>query len=323
MAIQRLADLGSVNRNSFHWKTSYLYMIRHVKIQLLFFLLIIPSLACGLPINIQDTNAIYTAAAETVVAGLTQNVTPAAPNENVSTTTPTFTITSEPATITVTSTETVTPSPVYTPTSFITLITVSVPTNCRIGPGRVYPRQGALLVGETVEVFGRDPSNEYWYIRNPDDVNEYCWVWGEYATLTGPFMFLPIFTPPPTPTATFTPTPVPSFDVKGLSMDSCGGWWAEVEIKNTGAFAFKSIEYEVLDTVTDIEKTLITNGFTNKDGCSSTITKDVIASGDTFVVSSALFDTNLQGHKLRMVVTLCTELNQKGVCVSQKIIFTP
>ncbi len=294
------------------------------KFQPIIFLFVIISLACGLPIPTQDTNAIYTAAAETVVAGLTQSVTPLATHELLPTVTLTSFIPSETPTITLTPTQTITPAPIFTSTSFVTLISVSVPTNCRIGPGKVYPRQGALLVGETAEVFGRDANNRYWYIRNPDNANEFCWVWGEYATLTGPFMALPIFTPPPTPTATFTPTPSPSFELKATGIDSCGAsWWAEVEVKNTGAFAFKSMSYEVLDTVTDVEKVLLVNGFTNKDGCSSTTIKDTLAPKDTFVISSALFDATMQGHKVRVIVTLCTELNQNGVCVSQKVNFTP
>lgn len=294
------------------------------KFQPIIFLFVIISLACGLPIPTQDTNAIYTAAAETVVAGLTQSVTPLATHELLPTVTLTSFIPSETPTITLTPTQTITPAPIFTSTSFVTLISVSVPTNCRIGPGKVYPRQGALLVGETAEVFGRDANNRYWYIRNPDNANEFCWVWGEYATLTGPFMALPIFTPPPTPTATFTPTPSPSFALKATGIDSCGAsWWAEVEVKNTGAFAFKSMSYEVLDTVTDVEKVLLVNGFTNKDGCSSTTIKDTLAPKDTFVISSALFDATMQGHKVRVIVTLCTELNQNGVCVSQKVNFTP
>lgn len=298
-------------------------MFRYTKFQPIFILFIVTSLACGLPLSIPDATAIQTSAAQTVIAGLTQT-TPFATNQILLTATSIVITPSETPTITLTATETVTPSPVFTPTSLITLITVSVPTNCRIGPGKVYPRQGALLVGETAEVFGRDATNQYWYIRNPDNANEFCWVWGEYATVTGPFMFLPVFTPPPTPTATFTPTPVPSFDIKATGMDSCSGaWWAEVEIKNTGAFGFKSMKYEVLDTVTSVEKVLLVNGFTNKDGCSSTTIKDTIAPKDTFVISSAMFDANLQGHKLRVIITLCTELNQSGVCITQKTNFTP
>lgn len=298
-------------------------MFRYTKFQPIIILFIITSLACGLPLSIPDTNVIQTSAAQTVIAGLTQTA-PVATSELLFTATSTFAIPSDTATIPLTPTETITPSPVFTVTSFVTLITVSVPTNCRIGPGRVYPRQGALLVGETAEVFGRNPTNEYWFIRNPDNASEFCWVWGEYATLTGAFMALPIFTPPPTPTATFTPTPSPAFDIKATGMDSCSGnWWAEVEIKNTGVFGFKSMKYEVLDTVTDVEKVLLVNGFTNKDGCSSTTIKDTIAPNNAFVVSSALFDANVQGHKLRVVITLCTELNQSGICITQKINFTP
>lgn len=285
-------------------------------------LLIAINLACGVSdLGIPDSNAINTSAAETVIANFTHSAIPVDPNENIPT--PTFTLPSEPPTITLTPTETVIPSPFPTATSSVTLISVSVPTNCRIGPGRVYSRQGALLVGETAEVFGRDPSNNYWYIRNPDKPNDFCWVWGEYATLTGPFALLPIFTPPPTPTPTFTSTPEPSFDLKATGMDSCGAWWAEVEVKNTSPFVFKSMVYTVLDTVTDIDKTLITNAFTNKDGCSSTVIKDTIAPNDSFIISSALFDATLQNHKLRVDVTLCTELNQKGICISRKVNFTP
>lgn len=298
-------------------------MLRYVNIKLFIFLLIITSLACELPVNIPDTNAISTAAAETVIAGLTQNSTQTPLASQEPTFTPTFTFTSEPPTITFTPTETFTPSPTYTPFSLITLITVSVPTNCRNGPGKVYGRQGALLVGETAEVFGRDPSNQYWYIRNPDNTNEFCWLWGEYATLTGPFAFLPIFTPPSTPTATFTPTPAPAFEIKGFSLDSCGGWWIEVEIKNIGQIVFKSVEFEVIDTVTNVEKTLLTNGFTNKDGCLATTTKDVIAPGNLFSISGALFDYNLQNNKLHIAITLCTELNQKGVCITQETNYKP
>lgn len=297
---------------------------RYAKVQLLIVLLMAASLACELPVTIPNSNAIRTAAAETVIAGFTQSAIPVSPTVFIPAATPTFTSTPEPPTITLTPIQTVTASLIPTSTSFTPLISVSVPTNCRIGPGRVYPLQGALLVGETAEVFGRTDTNEYWYIRNPDKPNEFCWVWGKYATLTGPFMALPIFTPPPTPTPTFTPTPSPSFDLKAAGMDSCGGsWWAEVEAKNTSSFVFKSMEYTVLDKATDVEKTLLVNGFTNKDGCSSTVINDSLAPNSSFVISSAVFDATLQNHPLRVEVTLCTELNQNGVCVSKKINFTP
>ena len=44
------------------------------------------------------------------------------------------------------------------------------------------------------EVVGRNLNGNYWYIRNPNDSNGYCWLWGEYATVTGNFAALPVFT---------------------------------------------------------------------------------------------------------------------------------
>lgn len=89
------------------------------------------------------------------------------------------------------------------PSSSVPIISVSLDTACRIGPGNVYQYLGALIVGEEAEIVARDPSSKYWYIKNPDG-NGFCWVWGEYGTIVGDTSKLPIYTPIPTPT--FTPT---------------------------------------------------------------------------------------------------------------------
>ena len=101
---------------------------------------------------------------------------------------------------------TLTPTDTSTPTPSVPMIGVTVNTNCRFGPGSIYDYLGALLVGEAAEIGGRDPSGEYWYIRNPDDPAHFCWLWGEYAQPVGNFGSLPILTPPPSPTPTYTPT---------------------------------------------------------------------------------------------------------------------
>ena len=167
-------------------------------------------LACALPaITLQDSGAISTAAAQTVIANYNQtalsaSLTPTLPEL-------TLTNTPEPSTFTPTFTETptqrLTATSLFTSTPFVPQISVSVSTNCRIGPGKVYQMVGALLAGEIAQVYGRDPTGGYWYIRNPDSSSGYCWVWGEYATLSGNTALLPVYTPPPTPTPTFTPKP--------------------------------------------------------------------------------------------------------------------
>jgi hypothetical protein len=94
-----------------------------------------------------------------------------------------------------------------TATSSVPMVSVSVNTNCRTGPGRSYDYRGALLVGETEEVVARSTLPNYWYITNPDLAGDFCYLWGEYASVEGNTQALPEFTPLPSPTPTNTPTP--------------------------------------------------------------------------------------------------------------------
>jgi hypothetical protein len=269
-----------------------------------------------------DPNAVATIVAQTVAAGLTQNASQEIPSPPFDTTaTPSLTFTLAPPSST--PTDTPTPIPIFTATPEVPMISVSVPTNCRNGPGRVYDRVGSLLVGRAAEVYGRDPTGNYWYIRNPGPGAQFCWVWGEYATLSGPFQFLPVFTPPPTPTPTMTPTPVPDFAVKYAGLDSCSGWWVEVEVKNISSLSFRSHRMEVRDTVTGVELVALRDGFTDLDGCLRTTTKDILNPGDTFILSAPPFSYNPAGNEIRLDLTLCTDTGQRGGCISKRINFTP
>jgi hypothetical protein len=298
-------------------------MFRSPRIYLSLAGLMIASAACVVPgMTVPDTDAVSTAAAQTVVAGLTQN----APLEIFSptaemTSTPTSTFTPLPPTLT--PTETQTPIPIFTPTPVFPLISVSVPTNCRSGPGKAYGITGSLLVGKVAEVYGRDPTGNYWYIRNPGAGAQFCWVWGEYATLEGPYQLLPVFTPPPTPTPTMTPTPSPSFTAEYAGLDSCNGWWVEIKLKNTGPIPFRSVNISVKDNATDVELVSLADGFTDQDGCLKTTTKDILSSEDTFTLSSPAFNYNPKGHNLRVTITLCSNTGQMGTCVTNKINFKP
>lgn len=106
------------------------------------------------------------------------------------------------------------------------IISVSVDTNCRTGPGQIYDYVGALLVGEEAEVTAREATGRFWYIRNPDGIADFCWVWDEYATILGDTSSLPVLAPPP------TPTPVPG-SISGIvylddnhngQLDPTDGW---------------------------------------------------------------------------------------------------
>jgi hypothetical protein len=291
--------------------------------------------ACAMPtITLHDEDTVSTAAAQTVFAQYTQAALsethpPASLEPTLTPTSLEPTLTFTPETPTLTPTITLTPSltltsaPISTSTPTVPQISVSVPTNCRAGPGIVYQRLGALLVGEIAEVYGRDPTGNYWYIRNPDSPKNFCWLWGEYATVVGNISFLPVLTPPPTPTPTVTPTPSPDFDATYVGLDTCAGWWVEIRLKNTGSIAFKSIGLTVKDTVTNVVLAHFKNEFTNLDGCNSSKTKDTLGVDKKHIVSSPAFNYDPSGHKIHATIILCSDNNQSGTCITRTINFKP
>jgi len=253
-----------------------------------------------------DPNAINTSIAGTVSVGTTQ--TAQAFLDQASPT---------PSLVPPTATPSLTPTPEFTATPSIPLISVSVATNCRVGPGRIYDRVGALVVGEVAEVVGRDFASNYWYIRNPDVNGGFCWLWGEYATLVGNTVALPIYTPPP------TPTPIPDFTAEYYKLETCVGWWVDIELQNTGGVTFRSVSVTVRDTDTNTVVSLAEDEFTNKNGCSGSRTDANLDPGDTHVVSAPLFVYDPTGNDLRATITLCSDRNLNGLCVSKVINFTP
>ena len=177
-----------------------------MKMRLVFLVIIVSSLAvllsgCGLyslsvreeqdPISAAQTIVAQTLTAQQGQAGVSSEVDSPAPSEDETPAPP-----DQSASITPT------PTITLTPTLSVPMVTVSVNTNCRTGPGKVYDWLGALLVGEQAEVMARSADGQYWVIRNPDNNGGLCWLWGNYATVEGPIVNLPVWDPPPTPTPT-------------------------------------------------------------------------------------------------------------------------
>jgi uncharacterized protein YgiM (DUF1202 family) len=105
-----------------------------------------------------------------------------------------------------------TPTLSATATPLVPMAEVSVATNCRTGPGRIYDWVSVLDVGKQVEVVARNASGTYWVVKNPGGAGT-CWLWGNYATVSGPIAGLPVWAAPPTPTPTpaITTTPASVF----------------------------------------------------------------------------------------------------------------
>lgn len=127
--------------------------------------------------------------------------TPVPPSTLTPTATATQSVTPEPPTATHALT------PFSTRTSSKPFIQANVDTNCRSGPGPEYDIVGYLLVGERVEILGRNDVGGWWYIRNPKQSDRYCWVWNGTINIEGDSSILPFITAPPTPTPTSTPMP--------------------------------------------------------------------------------------------------------------------
>lgn len=226
------------------------------------------------------------------------------------------------ATATLTATPEFTATPAFTPTLAFTstpsfaYVNLSENTNCRTGPGQAYPLVDTFLIGQTIEVLGKNSTNEYWYVRSPNNQNVFCWMWGFYAK-GGNLGNVPIFTPPP------SPTPAPSFDVSYAGVDSCVGWWIDFNLKNTSTVVFKSVGITVKDTVTGVSLGELKDGFTDLGGCLSSSIIATLDPGQTYTVSSAAFVDNPVGHKIEATINLCTGLLGSGTCVTKNIEFTP
>jgi hypothetical protein len=164
-----------------------------------FIVLLAASLACSLPAGSPpavaaepETSVTSQVLVEVPVTGATETPT---------------SVPSPTATFTVTPTATIT----LTPTSSVPMVSVSENTNCRTGPSVAYDLVGALLIGQQAVVVGKYTVGNYWIINNPNGSGT-CWLWGQYATVTGDTLGLPEYAPPPTPTPQ-PPAPPKNFEV--------------------------------------------------------------------------------------------------------------
>jgi hypothetical protein len=109
-----------------------------------------------------------------------------------------------------------TPAAAVTDTSSVPQVSVTSVTNCRTGPSTAYDLVFSANPGPAYQIVGKNTPNNYWIIDNPTGGT--CWLWGQYAVLSGNTGGLPEYAPPPTPTAKFTRTPKPTFTPTTFSL---------------------------------------------------------------------------------------------------------
>ncbi len=225
-------------------------------------------------------------------------------------------------------TATATLMPTITPTlaPSIPSVSVSIDTNCRTGPGKIYDYLTALVVGETAEVIGKytSTSPSYWIITKDSFT---CWLWGKYATVEGETSNLPEMIPPPSPTPTITPTNTatatptgPNFvlSYEGISHCSPGDDYAILKWVNSGSVVFESAQVEIQDLNTTLN--LFGPSFSNSPfgtaspGCG--VGNSNLGVGNTAYSSYYIGTPAPAGHNIRITVTLCSQDNMNGDCLT-------
>ena len=225
--------------------------------------------------------------------------------------------TETPAPPTPSPTPSLTPTITLTPTPSTPMVSVSVNTNCRTGPGDAYDRVGALLVGETAEVLARDPYGLFWYIPNPDKPGGKCWVWGQYATVTGDTSSLPVFTPPP------TPTPTADFAIVGITKIVCTATTIyEVKVRNTGGVAWRSFRQSALNVTTGTGYSQTGTLFFGSPVCFAVIppNSEMLSSGEEGYLAPGFEGS--PGQRMRFTITLYTGESQSGDAITHSAEYT-
>jgi hypothetical protein len=166
-------------------------MKKQISIFFTFILLSASTLGCNLPNSTpqQTPPEVQTAAAQTLQAILTPSIT--------------ATVVPQATAATNTITPTSGPTLTITPTYSVPMLTLREQTNCRAGPGQSYDILFAYVKGVKREIIGYYPEQNYWLVKSPESTTGQCWVWGQYADVTGSYWAVPSVTPPPT----LTPAP--------------------------------------------------------------------------------------------------------------------
>lgn len=257
--------------------------------------------ACNLPVSV--TTIEITPQVETSSPTMQVTINPTA--------TPTAQATDTPA---VTASETTPPEPSATATPEAPNAEVVRETNCRVGPAGNYDLVATYQTGQKLEIVAKDLGAGYWFVKNPDQPDEQCYLLAQNIKITGDTSALPKFTPQPSPTA------APYFNVSFKKFDNCKGEdFALFIVENVGSVPFRSAYVKVTDQKVNKSVEQALNAFDQFVGC--VLAKNIapLDPGVTGYVTSPTFNWAVNRDKLRAVIMLCTEKDLKGTCVTQSI----
>ncbi len=227
-------------------------------------------------------------------------------------------------------TETPTPSPTptsaYTATPDKVTLTLSKDTYCRTGILAKSPNVTLMTVGQTYDVVAVDPNNQAYYVIEPKHTFTYCWLWGEFATVSGDVASLPVYTPQPLPTPTYTPTVGPDFTVSYIGMQTCGtDYYLRFFIKNNGSKTWQSLQINVTDNSNNTTTTYTNTAFVDYSGCAAGIAESDLAPGESSNVAvypGGRYAADPTGHSMTALIQLC-QTDSSGGCNPKTVNFAP
>ena len=168
-----------------------------------------------------------------------------------------------------------------------------------------------------MKVISRTTLSDYVLVENPKKSGQTCWLWTKYVDVSGDLSGLPVATPPP------TPTPVIDFKLGIDQLKNCLGGGLNVKMLNNGEVAFSSAHLVVQDIDTGQSASTNTNSFSLSNTCIGAQPVDELPPGKTAYMDATVAAYDPSGHHMAAMVTLCSEPDMVGDCVSKEIKFTP
>lgn len=215
-------------------------------------------------------------------------------------------------------TPSLTPSITLSLTPEKVMVSVSIDTNCRSGPGTAYDILGMLPVGQSAEVIARSVYNDNWIIKLPSNPAITCWLWGYYAMVVGDTVGLPALDPPP------TPTPASAFTFSYHFWGIGPGFQCLLfDVTNTGSTTWESYSISIHDTTHGDTGSGSGNEFINYDNwCGPTLTLLDLTSGETGTASGIMHMIHSpSGDHFEATLTLCSQNSLNGNCMVKSITF--
>jgi len=219
---------------------------------------------------------------------------------------------------------TATPMPVMTETSAPTatsvakaVASVNQNTNCRSGPATTYPLIYTAMKGESLNIVSKTTLDDYVLVEVPNAPGQTCWLWTQYVTVQGDLSTLPLATPPP------TPTPAVVYSISYLGIEPCTGYSLAFKVINTGAKPLQSYSIMATDQSSGNVETTDSNVFTERVSCKLQEERALLDPGQSGYIYGNDFSYDPKGHSFLVYLTICSNNDLEGECVSQGFIIAP